>query len=227
MKKARGLIAGLLMALGGFGLCAQETYIRDCAGTVEVKEAGTAVWVKAEAGQRIGGDTVISTGFKSTAFIALGNSVVQVHPLTRLTLEEIRRTQGEEEITLHIRTGKIRADVNPPLGGKTNFTVRSPVATASVRGTSFEFDGVNLKVDQGLVHVTGGDNSGVYVGAGHSAAPDPETGRVTGAMESAKAELIPVIAEAAAAAESILEAAAIMPEAGPGAGPAGFGFSWE
>ena len=43
---------------------------------------------------------------------------------------------------------------------------------------------------QELVHVTGGDGTAVYVGTGHEAASDPVTGRTTGAVETAKAELV-------------------------------------
>jgi hypothetical protein len=58
-----------------------------------------------------------------------------------------------------------------------------------VRGTAFDFDGVNLNVDEGEVHFTGGDQIGVYVGAGHEAVSDPETGKTTGAAELFRAEL--------------------------------------
>jgi hypothetical protein len=42
--------------------------------------------------------------------------------------------------------------VNPPAGGKANFTVQSPMATASVRGTSFEMNTVHIQVRKGAVH---------------------------------------------------------------------------
>jgi hypothetical protein len=69
--------------------------------------------------------------------------------------------------------------------------VRSPSATASVRGTVFEFDGRRLSVAEGRVYVTGSDRIGTYVSAGHKANADVQTGKVLGAAESAKEELIP------------------------------------
>jgi hypothetical protein len=134
---------------------------------------------------------VVSTGFKSTAVIALGNSVLSVQPLTRLTVEDIRESAGNERVNINLQTGRIRADVKPPVGGKTEFTVKSPSATASVRGTSFEFDGLNLRVEEGRVHVSGGDRSGTYVGVGHSVSTDIETGRTISAVETAREELVP------------------------------------
>jgi hypothetical protein len=193
----------IVMALvwGGSFVFAQEAasgYIRDFSGTVEVKPAGAAAFSAAYIGQRIYRDTIISTGFKSTALIALGNTTVVARPLTRLTLAQIQN-QGAESAELLLQTGRVRVEVRPPVGGaRASFTVRSPIATASVRGTTFEFDGVNLQVDEGRVHVSGGDNSAVYVGAGHRATSDPQTGRTAGAAEMAREELSPPVAEAVA-----------------------------
>ena len=211
------------LILSGSLLFAQEsggTYIRECSGTVEVKVPGAASWTAARAGQRISRDTMISTGFRSTALIVLQNSTLTVRPLTRLSIEEILNIQGDETVRLGLQTGRIRADVKPPVGGRTDFTVRSPSVTASVRGTSFDFDGVNLRVDEGLVHVTGGDGTAVYVGAGHEAVSDPVTGRTVSAVETAKAELAPPLPDAA---DAMPEPAAIIPEALD----TGFGFHWN
>jgi hypothetical protein len=122
---------------------------------------------------------------------------VAVRPLTRVTLEQLQ-SQGPESAELYLQTGRVRVEVRPPAGGAVNFTVRSPSATASVRGTSFEFDGVNLHVDEGRVYIVGSDSSAVYVGAGHQAVSDSRTGKIAGAAEMVMAELTPAISEAAA-----------------------------
>ncbi|MDR2369848.1 MAG: FecR family protein, partial [Treponema sp.] len=137
-------------------------------------------------------------GFKSTALLVVGSSTITVRPLTRLTLEEIQNITGGESARLLLQTGRIRAEVKPPAGATADFTVRSPIATASVRGTSFDFDGVNLSVDEGLVHVAGGNGSAVYVGAGHRVVSDPVTGRTAGGVETARGELAPDLPQAAA-----------------------------
>jgi hypothetical protein len=127
----------------------------------------------------------ISTGFKSSAVIALGNSTITVRPLTRLTLEEIARLQDTEEAGLYLGTGRVRAEVAPPSGGKIDFTVRSPMATASVRGTTFDFDTVNLRVLEGRIRYTtpsgslalvrGGERSTVNERSNSVSAPRTET----------------------------------------------------
>jgi hypothetical protein len=188
-----GLHAGLYVGLYAQESTGSRAIIRETSGTVEIKAPGSSKWIPARQGQSIARTAVVSTGFKSTAVIALGNSVLSVQPLTRLTVEEIRETAGNERVNISLQTGRIRADVKPPAGGKTEFTVRSPSATASVRGTSFEFDGLHLRVDEGRVHVTGGDRSGTYVGVGHSVSTDIETGRTISAAETAKEELVPTL----------------------------------
>jgi hypothetical protein len=107
------------------------------------------------------------------------------------TLEEIQEAEGNETVSLRLTTGRVRADVTPPAGGKTDFRVRSPSATASVRGTSFEFDGRRLAVAQGRVRFSGGDGTPVTVSAGHQVVTNPATGRTPTAVETVKVEMRP------------------------------------
>jgi ferric-dicitrate binding protein FerR (iron transport regulator) len=110
-------------------------------------------------------------------------------------------------------------EVKPPVGGSAAFSVRSPIATASVRGTAFEFDGVELRVEEGRVHVTGGDGGGAYVGAGHAVKTDIESGFTAGAAQAAREELAPPVPAGAGAAEA--------PAAAPVAGEIDAGFEWS
>jgi hypothetical protein len=153
---------GKRMCAAAFALCAilfftqnvyaqEAAFFRELNGTVEIKAPGSAVWVKAAAGDRIEKSALVSTGFQSSAVLAVGDSLITLRPLTRLSLEEIMRNQDGERVNLYLQTGRIRAEVRPPAGGNTDFTVRSPSVTASVRGTSFEFDTENIRVDEGRV----------------------------------------------------------------------------
>ena len=166
--------------------------IRSVEGTVEVKAPGAAAWQPAGAGQELGEDTLVSTGFKSSAVLEIGNSSLVVRPLTRLSLREIRSAGEAERVEIHLNAGRIRADVKPPAAGRNvNFTVRAPIATASVRGTVFDFDTVNLNVDEGTVSFSGADNTAVYVGAGQTSAPDPVSGKTAAPVEIAAAQAPP------------------------------------
>jgi cobalamin biosynthesis protein CbiD len=63
-------------------------------------------------------------------------------------------------------------DVKPPAGTKANVNVQSPSATASVRGTSFEFDTFNLKVNEGMVAFQGKKGVGILIPAGMASSID-------------------------------------------------------
>ena len=185
------LITLALFFFAAGGVFAQQAVIRDLAGTVEVKQAGSAKWEAASRGQALKGDTSISTGFRSTALIAIGDSLITVRPLTRMTLTELTRAQNAEKISLNLETGRVRVEVKAIEGGKTDFTVRSSAATASVRGTVFEFDTFNLTVSEGTVEFLGGSGAPVMVDAGSASRPDDRTGRPAAQEDTFVAELRP------------------------------------
>jgi hypothetical protein len=165
--------------------------IRSVQGTVEVKAPGAAAWQPASAGQELEEATLVSTGFKSSALLEIGNSTLTVRPLTRLSLKEIRSAAEAERVEIQLSAGRIRADVKPPAGRNVNFTVRAPIATASVRGTVFDFDTINLNVDEGTVSFSGADNTAVYVAAGQTSAPDPVSGKTAAPVEIVEAQAPP------------------------------------
>ena len=169
MKKI--FCAAALMSLIAWCVFAQSpaqmsAVIRDLIGDVELKHAGTGEFVPAKAGSEVAQDTIVSTGFKSSAVIAAGNSVIMVKPLTRLSLAEIQASSGTENVAMNLQTGRVKVDVKPPAGTKANFKVQSPSSTASVRGTSFEFDTRRLKVIEGTVAFMGSNKLSIPVSAG-------------------------------------------------------------
>jgi hypothetical protein len=87
---------------------------------------------------------------------------------------EIQASSGTENLNLSLQTGRVRVDVNPPAGTKASMTVSSPSATASVRGTGFDFDGRNLNVNHGSVGFQGnhGVNFAVNAGTGSTVQPN-------------------------------------------------------
>jgi hypothetical protein len=202
----------LFQAAGGFAQEIRTAIIRDLAGTVEVKTPQSSAWTAAYRGQTLAGDKLISTGFKSTALITLGNSSLSVRPLTRLSITELSRIQDNEKIELRLQTGRIRADVKPLQGGRTDFTVRSSSATASVRGTVFEFDTLNLSVTEGTVAFSGASGVPVLVDSGGASSVDADGFRVSAPTETFVTELRP---ELPPGTESALPES-VLPTSGPG-----------
>jgi hypothetical protein len=142
-------------------------------------------------GDRITKNTLVSTGFRSTAVLVLGESVITVRPVTRLSLEEIIRNQSGEQINLRLQTGRIRAEIKPPAEGGITFTVKSPIATASVRGTSFEFDTETLRVAEGRVVYSLDNGRAVYVVSGGLSYVDESNHTVISPFDAAAELLVP------------------------------------
>ncbi|MDR0494429.1 MAG: FecR family protein [Treponema sp.] len=188
MKK--NVFFALLLAAAVFRVFAQSPdfgQIREFTGEVELKRAGSAVFVKAGAGDLLTQDTIVSTGFKSTAIIEVGSSTIMVRPLTRLSLAGIQSDSGAEKLNVNLQTGRIKVDVKPPAGTKSNVSVQGSSATASVRGTSFEFDGFNLFVNEGAVSFESGNGVVILVSQnegssanGYGGVSDPQANNTNG-----------------------------------------------
>jgi hypothetical protein len=177
MKKALAFL--LMLSAIAYGISAQATsskdgVIKELTGQVELKAAGKTAFTAARAGDKIAQDTIISTGFKSTAVVVVGSSTITVRPLTRLSLAEIQSSAGTETLNVSLQTGRVRVDVKPPAGTKANTTVQGPSATASVRGTSFEFDTVKLSVNEGTVAFSGTSGPAAMVKAGETNSVEEE-----------------------------------------------------
>lgn len=190
MRSIALTIACVLLLFAVSGIFAQEAVIKELTGTVELKKAGSSVWESAARGQTLMQDTIISTGFKSSALIGIGNSVLTVRPLTRLSLKELSSTREAETINVSLQTGRLRVDVKPPAETRANyFTVQTPPATASVRGTVFEVDLSGLWVIEGTVVYKSVSGNTVLVDAGGNSFVDGNTGRAAMQLETKLAEL--------------------------------------
>ena len=163
----RILIAVFLISMTAV-VYSQAGTIREITGEVELKTAGSSVFIPAQNGSPVAENTIISTGFRSTAVVAVGSTLITVQPLTRLTLSEIQSSAGMENLNVDLQAGRIRVEVKPPAGTRANTTVQSPSATASVRGTTLEMDVNNLDVIEGTVNWAGQDKVPVSVSNGSS-----------------------------------------------------------
>jgi len=168
------IVSAFVLILAGASLFAQNGVIKELSGTVELKSSGSTAFVAAKAGDIVNQDTIVSTGFKSTALIEAGNTILTVRPLTRLTLTEISAGSESESLNVSLQSGRVRVDVNPPAGSKASLSISSPSATASVRGTSFEFDTRNLRVISGNVMYQGVQGEPTLITSGYNTTTDQE-----------------------------------------------------
>ncbi|MFO7849361.1 MAG: FecR domain-containing protein [Spirochaetia bacterium] len=168
-KTVKVFVASALLLTAAAPVFSITAVVEEIKGKVELKAQGGS-WEKAETGMEVGLGTTISTGFNSEAEIAIGESTLEVKALTRMGLEELIEKEGTIDTTLNLKVGKVKADVQSSEGLENNFKLRSPQSTAAVRGTSFEYDGYTLDVDQGVVTLSNnlGQSRSVSQGEGSS-----------------------------------------------------------
>ena len=167
------ITAGLLLTLAG-ALHANDpvAVIEEVEGSVEIRMDG-GDWEAVEVGDVVPVDARISTGFGASAVIALGeNATITVSSLTRIAIRELAVEEGVERSDMDLEVGRIDGDVRGVEAENTEFNVRSPVATASVRGTSFGFDGEELWVGTGSVALSNALGQETTVGAGEESSTD-------------------------------------------------------
>lgn len=144
----------MIVAAVGTPLMAEtRVKITEAKGKVEMREPGRD-WKPAKVGMVFTIGAFISTGFDSHAALNLGGSILQVKQLTRMKLEELVEKEGTIDTELFLRVGKVRAKIVTEEGLRTNFKLRSPISTAAVRGTEFEYDGEKLMVVEGVVSIS-------------------------------------------------------------------------
>lgn len=156
MKK---LILSVILSALAFSSFAMQATVVSTKGKAEVQTGGS--WIALKAGDTLDQGSVIQTGFKSEIILKIKESTVTVAPLSRITLqtlaerEGLNGAQGKDETSIFLDTGSLRSNVQKSTDRRVGFTVRSPVATASVRGTVFDmkarYRSVNLSTIQGRV----------------------------------------------------------------------------
>lgn len=153
MKNKISIVSAILFLfwIAVLNAAVPEVVLQNLKGKVEVRLAGTTAWLPAAEGQLLGLSSTLSTGFDSSAVIVMGKTSVQVHPLTRITIDKLVEEAGTVKTTTFLRVGSLSASVKSADGVKQDFKVQSPYTTASVRGTEFDYDGLHLKVREGVV----------------------------------------------------------------------------
>jgi hypothetical protein len=190
-KTMKKICICVMMVVFSAAAFAQQGTLQDITGTVELKHPGAAAFTPAKNGDAVEKNTIVSTGFKSQALIVTGTASVYVKPLTRLSFDELVQVQGTEQVNIRLQAGRVRAKVNPPAGSISEFTVRSPIATASVRGTEFDFDSFSVTVNEGTVAYAGLSGKPQAVSAGGSSKVDTVQGRAADSIETTAAALLP------------------------------------
>ena len=135
MKKTCLLVFFAVLIIPAFTL---DAVVVSVLGKAEVQTSKG--WQPMKTGAKLTAGTLVSTGFKSQAVLSIGKSTVTVQPLSRLTIEQLTERADSDVSKIYLDAGSIKADIKAAENKRVGFTVKSPVATASVRGTSGTID---------------------------------------------------------------------------------------
>jgi len=145
------VLAALLLAAPALSAAQPTAVLTSLKGKVEVKAPGATAWTAATEGQVLSPAVTLSTGFDSSVVVVIDKTTIQVKPLTRMTIDKLVSAGGTVKTSTFLRVGSVSASVKSAEGVKQDLKVQSPYSTASVRGTEFDYDGLRLKVSEGLV----------------------------------------------------------------------------
>lgn len=131
MKKIVTILVLLTVAFYSFAL---DGIVMEVLGKVE-KQVDNS-WIALKKGDVLVPGDIVSTGFKSEAVISIGESVITVKALTRMTIEQLYEKNKNHVSSVYLDVGSVSADVKPVTNKRVGFTVKTPAVTASVRGTA-------------------------------------------------------------------------------------------
>lgn len=160
-----------LISILGSAMFAIEARVVSVSGKVQVQRG--AAWVDLKQNDVIRKGEMIQTGFKSEAKLSIKsanqNSTLTVAPLSRLTIEQLVEGAGADKTSVYVATGSVKSEIKKTEDRRASYTVRGPVATASVRGTvittSCGFDSASLETAEGTAafYPTAASDRGVSV----------------------------------------------------------------
>jgi hypothetical protein len=177
------LSAALISAVAAF-----DAEVVSAKGKVEVQKNG--VWTALSQGSKLIKGDIIQTGFRSELELKIKETIVKVEPLSRLTIEQLAEKETKDDTRLHLATGSLKANVKKTENRRVGFTVKSPVATASVRGTELgvtnTFQSTDIETYAGSVATWASDNSEAEI-ASDEEDNAPETPPAAGAGNTPEA----------------------------------------
>lgn len=133
-RKIIALLAIFFITGQIFAENARVTYIK---GKVEVSKDNRDSWIPLKVGDQLSESDVISTGFQSEVKIEFSGSIMTLGAVTRITLEKLAESTSKDDVSLYLKTGVVRSKVTHPDEKRVSYTVKTPIAVASVRGTDF------------------------------------------------------------------------------------------
>lgn len=145
------LIVTLTFVCSGFSLFAENAVVTYVKGKVEVQNGNE--WTPLKVGDEVSKTQIISTGFQSEAKVKLLDSVLYLGPVTRIAVEELSAAGSTDKVSVYLKTGTVRSQVNHTENKRVNYQVHTAIAVASARGTDYIVSNDETIVIEGIVAV--------------------------------------------------------------------------
>jgi hypothetical protein len=121
--------------------------VASVSGRAQKLQAGQEKWQDIVAGDLLDNHTVIRTGLRSRVVLKFQDRAeVVIEDATKVGISEFLQTGKQVRAEVGLKYGSIHVDV-PKQNGPTDFSVSTPVATLSIRGTAGE---ISFSADAGL-----------------------------------------------------------------------------
>lgn len=134
-KSLKALFAVLIVLFIASPLMADNAKITYVKGKVEVNKNGT--WTAVKVGDLISENETVSTGYQSEARLNLNGTVLAVAAMSRVKIETLKSEDKKDTVSVYVDAGATRSKVTHADNKKIDYTTRTAVAVASVRGTDY------------------------------------------------------------------------------------------
>lgn len=140
-------------------------------------------WQAPQAGMALSPGTQISTGPDSELQLLFPDgSIMTVKPMTEVLVSTLLNQGNAFTAQLHLKHGEVAAEVNPGKVVTSDWSVATPVATTSVRGTSFILN--HSEIPEPTSTLTVSEGSVEFIPLNNALSPlivrDQQTARITG-----------------------------------------------
>jgi hypothetical protein len=137
ISRSRVLAAVLVVLAGSSPVAGQQiASIKTLRGDVTFRPAGSTAFAAAKAGQALAIGDFLATDVDSEAVLGFPEGAeVKVSELSQVRVNEMFLAPDRNRLQLFLRTGRVETSTPPQALSRTGFSVATPVATASIRGS--------------------------------------------------------------------------------------------
>ncbi|MBI2945195.1 MAG: FecR domain-containing protein [Candidatus Wallbacteria bacterium] len=173
---------GLLAIVCAVAVADELARVREVRGDASVRRAQTGQYEDLRGGEVLGPGDFIATDVDSEVTLVLkGGATIRLSELSQIRMTQELLSSDAKKLQLFLRTGSVSTEAPPETLKGTGFSVKTPAATSSIRGTTFtvaHYDGFGTEVSysSGRGHTFGPGGRTLIQAAGQVARAEPRRG---------------------------------------------------